>query len=130
MSDPVNHPKHYNGHSSGIECIDIAETLDFNPGNAFKYIWRFRDKDGLKDLNKALWYVRREIDLLSGEQDGVLQAVALSRVMAHEPNPSVSLLFWYLTAADHMRGERAVELFKEAAKLIEGLIHDTLPTPR
>lgn len=63
MSDAVN-PKHYKGHPSGVECIDIAEWLGFNLGNAFKYVWRA----GLKgsdtreqDLLKALWYVRREM---------------------------------------------------------------------
>ena len=30
MSDSVNHPAHYNSHSSGVECIDIVEHLTFN----------------------------------------------------------------------------------------------------
>jgi len=38
--DPVNHPRHYTAHPSGIECIQITEYMGFNLGNAVKYIWR------------------------------------------------------------------------------------------
>ena len=38
--DVVNHPSHYTGHPSGIECIQITEHMGFNLGNALKYIWR------------------------------------------------------------------------------------------
>ena len=34
--DNVNHPEHYNSHLSGVECIDIAEHMTFNLGNALK----------------------------------------------------------------------------------------------
>jgi len=40
MQDPVNHPKHYTSHPSGIDCIQITEHMSFNLGNAIKYIWR------------------------------------------------------------------------------------------
>jgi len=39
-SDPVNHPPHYNRHPSGVECIQITEHMNFNLGNAVKYICR------------------------------------------------------------------------------------------
>lgn len=38
--DNVNHPKHYNSHPSGVECIEIVEHLPFNIGSAIKYLWR------------------------------------------------------------------------------------------
>jgi len=60
--DPVNHPKHYTQHPSGIECIQITEHMGFNLGNAVKYIWRADLKhDAIEDLKKALWYLDREI---------------------------------------------------------------------
>lgn len=62
MSDPVNHPKHYNNHPAGIECITVVEHLPFNVGNAIKYLWRAGLKgDAIEDLRKAAWYVEREI---------------------------------------------------------------------
>jgi hypothetical protein len=62
MNDPVNHPKHYTSHPSGIECIQIAEHMGFNLGNALKYIWRADLKnDAVEDLRKARWYIEREI---------------------------------------------------------------------
>jgi len=62
MNDPVNSPKHYTTHPSGIECIDVTEHMGFNLGNAVKYIWRCDlKKDAIEDLRKAIWYVEREI---------------------------------------------------------------------
>lgn len=62
MNDPVNRPKHYNGHPSGVECIQIIEHMGFCLGNAIKYIWRADLKrDALEDLKKARWYLDREI---------------------------------------------------------------------
>jgi len=62
--DPVNHPVHYNAHPSGVECITVVEHMTFNVGNAIKYLWRADHKNGLEDLKKAEWYIRREIERL------------------------------------------------------------------
>jgi uncharacterized protein DUF3310 len=63
VGGPVNHPKHYNAHPSGIECIDVVEHMGFNVGNAVKYLWRADEKgQALEDLKKAAWYVQREIE--------------------------------------------------------------------
>lgn len=59
--DLVNHPPHYTGHASGVECITITEHMTFLLGNAMKYIWRCDGKNGLEDLKKARWYLDREI---------------------------------------------------------------------
>ena len=58
----VDHPKHYNKHPSGIECIEVVENMSFNLGNAIKYLWRHEHKNGAEDLEKAIWYIRREIE--------------------------------------------------------------------
>ena len=50
----VEHPAHYTAYK-GVEVIDVTEQLNFNRGNAVKYICRA----GLKDPD--LWYVKREI---------------------------------------------------------------------
>jgi len=61
-SDPVNHPKHYTSHPSGVECIQITEHMSFNVGNVVKYVWRADEKGApLSDLKKARWYLDREI---------------------------------------------------------------------
>lgn len=59
--DSVDHPPHYTAHSSGIECIEITEHMNFCLGNAVKYIWRADLKGGTEDLRKARWYIEREI---------------------------------------------------------------------
>ena len=60
--DVVNHPSHYTSHPSGIECIQITEHMTFLMGNAMKYLWRADLKNGLEDLQKAAWYIQREIE--------------------------------------------------------------------
>ena len=71
MNDPVNHPKHYTSHPSGVECIEITEHLNFNIGNAIKYLWRAGLKgEQIEDLRKARWYIDREIArILNNKED-------------------------------------------------------------
>lgn len=65
-NDTVNHPKHYTSHPSGVECITVTEHMNFNLGNAVKYIWRAGDKGNLlEDLQKARWYLDREINRIT-----------------------------------------------------------------
>jgi len=70
MREAVDHPDHYNGHPSGVECIDIVEHMGFNLGNAVKYVWRADLKgDAIEDLRKAEFYIKREIQRrLAAEQ--------------------------------------------------------------
>lgn len=65
-TDPVNRPAHYA--SGSIECIDAMQAAfggdavkDFCLCNAFKYLWRHRQKNGVEDLKKARWYLNRLI---------------------------------------------------------------------
>jgi len=62
----VNHPKHYNSHPNGIECIDIIRHYVCDIANAIKYLWRAGLKPEMgkedaekeiEDLKKALWYI-------------------------------------------------------------------------
>ena len=65
-TDSVNKPVHYMS-ELGIEAIDVIEAfeLNFNLGNAIKYILRAGKKDSiLQDLKKAVWYLQREINNL------------------------------------------------------------------
>jgi len=61
-SDPINHPKHYTSHPSGVECIEITQHMGFSLGNAIKYIWRADLKgNAIEDIEKAIWYLTQEI---------------------------------------------------------------------
>lgn len=63
----VNHPDHYQG--SRFEVIDIIEDyeLGFNLGNAVKYVLRCENKGNKKqDLEKAIWYLNRELSKFKG----------------------------------------------------------------
>ncbi len=63
-NNQVENPSHYN--TGKIEVIDFIEdqNLNFNLGNAVKYISRAGKKDPKKfreDLEKAVWYLNREL---------------------------------------------------------------------
>lgn len=61
--EAVNHPAHY--HSGTYEAINVIDAwnLNFNLGNAVKYIARAGYKgDRIEDLKKAVWYIQHEID--------------------------------------------------------------------
>lgn len=76
QDDMVNHPPHYT--DGGIEVIDFikAKNLDFCLGNAIKYISRAGKKNDavltdkaktIQDLEKAIWYCKKEIEWLRSE---------------------------------------------------------------
>jgi len=78
FKDSVNHPAHYNWlkDKCGIEVIDLVRYMDFNLGNALKYILRaghksekgMSDKDKtIEDLKKAIWYIEDKIKMLQDE---------------------------------------------------------------
>ena len=64
--DNVNHPPHYN--KGGLEAIDYIEQqledgfADYLEGNVLKYIHRWRYKNGIEDLRKAEWYLKKLIE--------------------------------------------------------------------
>lgn len=71
-SDNVNHPAHYE--TGKFECFDVMiETqgkeavLNFCICNAFKYIYRFRNKGGDEDIKKANWYLSKYLELRDSE---------------------------------------------------------------
>lgn len=67
----VSHPSHYQS-KSGLEVIDVikAFTEDLkgieavDTANAIKYICRWKNKNGIQDLEKAIWYIQDLIDVL------------------------------------------------------------------
>ena len=70
--DPVNHPSHYT--KGKIEVADFIadQKLNFDRGNAVKYVCRAGAKDPekeIQDLEKAVWYINHEIKMLKGETE-------------------------------------------------------------
>lgn len=65
----VSHPPHYMS-KNGLEVIDVIEAFTFDlrgieatdTGNIIKYICRWKHKNGLQDLKKAMWYIQHLIE--------------------------------------------------------------------
>lgn len=71
--EQVNHPNHYN--QGQYECIAVMEsiygieaTMNFCLLCAFKYTWRTNDKDGIQDIDKAIWYLKKYKELQERSQ--------------------------------------------------------------
>ena len=72
IKDSVNQPTHYL--KGGMECIDVIKAAVSNlppyeavcVANILKYVWRYRDKDGIKDLRKAKHYLEWLIESFEG----------------------------------------------------------------
>ena len=71
-NDVVNHPAHYTNGS--IECIDamvsaqgVESVKEFCINNAFKYIWRYKNKNGAEDVAKAVWYLNKFLELSNSQ---------------------------------------------------------------
>ena len=67
-SNAVNHPSHYN--QGKYECIEVmVETFGIEAAknfcllNAFKYIWRAGEKNGREDIEKAIWYLNKYLEV-------------------------------------------------------------------
>ena len=67
-TDNVNNPSHYG--NGQIECIDYLEDfmtteefIGYLRGNIGKYLHRWRYKNGLEDLHKAEWYLKKLIEV-------------------------------------------------------------------
>ena len=65
--DLVNSPPHYN--QQKVECIDAIQSATddgfefYLQGNILKYIWSYRYKNGVEDLQKAQWYLNKLIEV-------------------------------------------------------------------
>lgn len=83
MKDVINHPSHYT--QGNVECIDAIEAATSGlsgieavcTGNALKYLWRWKNKNGLEDLKKARWYIDRLLSLKEHEKQSELKASSI-----------------------------------------------------
>ncbi len=74
MTDYLVNPKHYKS-EKGLECIDCIEGVvegltgieATDTGNIMKYLWRWKNKDGVNDLKKAQWYINHLIAHLEND---------------------------------------------------------------
>ena len=83
----VSHPSHYIS-ETGLEVIDVIEAFTFDlkgieatdTGNILKYMCRWKNKNGLQDLEKAKWYLDHLIDhvkkLKESDSDGYIHPAA------------------------------------------------------
>lgn len=71
----VSHPAHYQG-KNGIEVIDVIESFTSDlqgieatdTGNIIKYACRWKQKGGVQDLEKIMWYTQHLIDHMRGQE--------------------------------------------------------------
>lgn len=72
--DNINHPEHYE--VNGMECIDVMlatqgsyAVASFCICNAFKYLYRWKRKNGVEDIKKAKRYLEMYLELEDAEKE-------------------------------------------------------------
>lgn len=110
-ADNVNHPKHY-ADSCSIECIDAMQatfgTKDLAKYcviNAYKYLWRHKNKNGKEDLNKAEWYLNKFDELLEESDNKPYSEQIPSRYV----NVCITLRKWLKMANTALGGDTVNE---------------------
>ncbi len=143
--DEVKKAAHYNLHPSGIECIVLVELLPFCLGNATKYVWRHGLKgatsvDVRRDLEKAHYYVAREIARVYWPEDSLIQQ-ALAIVTDKYPRHARVLRFFgvrpwsyvddvllaHLPAREKQAGREKLERIVYSVLRTEALVDCTSP---
>jgi len=87
----VDHPKHYNNHPSGVEAIEIVQYMGFCLGNAFKYVYRYQHKNGLQDIEKAIWYLKRQQTIIINKKLVATHTATndFYKILSAEPNADI-----------------------------------------
>ena len=99
-NDPVE-PNHYK--SKKHQCIEFSRHMPFALGNAFKYVWRYTDKNGIEDLDKAAWYIKDYLansklkDTISGEEYTVLMDKLIECDFIHEQHAVLHHIITFLS---------------------------------
>ncbi len=122
-NERVDHPRHYNQHASGIECIELIEHLPSNTANAVKYIWRCglkMSETPLRDLQSARWYTEREerrlalygtdVVVESRVIGAIWRATAKQIIASEDKNPDIAKIV--------LRGRTGIPLADYLASLL------------
>jgi hypothetical protein len=111
VSTVVDHPRHYNTHPSGIECIEVVRLCTYNHGNAIKYVWRYEDKDGHRDLCKARWSLQDILNSGHAHHLPYKAKLKLHTVNSFEPVGGLRHKYYSCLLAGDLRG--AINLITE-----------------
>lgn len=62
QSEDIQKPKRYNKRGN-LECWDVIldQEMSFLEGSVLKYLWRYKEKNGIHDLEKAKVYIDKII---------------------------------------------------------------------
>lgn len=118
--DMVNSPPHYTNHASGIEWIDVGRHLTADWMNAGKYVFRAELKNGLQDLQKALWYIEDSLThgiRMFGTTWRFEHQQMLKLIAEHEPYDARKLFFQNMIIGNRSAAKMCVEvMIKEWVK--------------
>lgn len=134
MTDNINAPAHYTAQK--IESIIIVQFMPFMIGNAFKYVWRYKLKNGCEDLKKAEYFIKRQlriypenkqVGLLRFPQNYDLQAYLLNCIAPIEDcdfskteKKILQNLCWYCCTGNSEKLEKAQKHLNKLIRKWEG----------
>jgi hypothetical protein len=119
MTEKVNHPKHYNNHPSGVEAIDVIQYMNFCLGNAFKYVYRYKDKNGIEDLKKAVWYLEKQKTVMLKAHLAITHTATSDfyRILHHEPDTDIAKVLEIIYSVSFH--DKPFKLLDEAVEILK-----------
>lgn len=125
---PVHKPEHYNKHPSGIQCIEVTRHLSGDLAAAFKYVFRYEDKENpIQDLQKALFYIDDELSIDNYDYVQMSRDIAekikklLEKIQYAENHGFKSRTLYYIATANFRNSDRRLNL-EMAKRYIQELI--------
>ena len=130
----VNHPKHYNSHPNGIECINIIRHYTCDIANAIKYLWRAGLKPEMgkedaekeiEDLKKALWYIEDYKKNFKRDDESIMAPI-MSMTLKKEIVPGVPMSMsdnWVKVQTGHSIKDIIEPYSKDIAIALGCLLH-------
>lgn len=125
MNDPVQSPSHYTGHPSGIECWQITAHLPHAMAAAFEYVWRYREKNGAQDLQKALKWCEFErkarTEITTRAHVPEIARARMSLIISSPSDVNVFALWFIFDSAVHWMNDH---LLRQAETSIHSLLSE------
>lgn len=120
MADAVNHPAHYAPifEARQIECLDIAQHLDFCRGNAFKYVWRAglkgEPEKAIEDCETAKFYITRVVET----KNSVIAVAVFKAIRTPTEKTSIEYLkynaLWDVLVSGKFTAINAIDMLENA----------------
>lgn len=117
----VFHAKDGTAETRDVQCYDLAEQYNFTWGNVVKYMWRWRGKNGLEDLQKAYDYARAAKDrpspIYPTDARDIIMGLVKASIRPNDPVNHAEMDVWIALAQNDQR--KVIKRLHDLIKLVK-----------